>query len=270
MCYTVRMRKIVLLAVLCALLLCPSFTSAEPTPSPNGAQETQQSELITYRSTGERVARIQLRLRELGYFNYKPTGSFQNMSVKAAIAFQQMQVDANGQSIMADGSIGAQSMDILFSHTAKRVDITASIPFGPQLTGTPAVVGSIVSWNEIKELLSEGSTYSFTDFNTGNAFSMILVSVNAHAEMECVTPADTQMFLTCFGGAFNYSKRPVVIHVGDRLIAASMQGEPHGQDTVPANDMEGHVCVYFSDSLSHVGALPDVEHMNQVRKAAGQ
>ncbi len=214
--------------------------------------------------------RIQLRLRELGYFNYKPTGSFQNMSVKAAIAFQQMQVDANGQSIMADGTIGAQSMDILFSHTAKRVDITASIPFGPQLTGTPSLVGAAVSWNEVKELLSEGSAYTFTDFNTGSTFSMSLVSINAHAEMECVTPADTQVFLSSFGGAFNYSKRPVVMHVGERLIAASMQGQPHGQDTVSGNDMDGHVCVYFSESLSHVGALPDVEHMNQVRKAAGQ
>ncbi|MDO5110748.1 MAG: peptidoglycan-binding domain-containing protein [Clostridia bacterium] len=265
------MRKIILWALFCAMLLCPSASLAEPSPTPAvPEQEAQNSELITYRSTGERVVRIQLRLRELGYFNYKPTGSFQNMSVQAAIDFQQMQVDANGQPIMADGSIGAQSMDILFSHTAKRVDIVASIPFGPQLTGTPSIVGSVVSWNEVKGLLSEGSQYTFTDFNTGSTFAMTLVSVDAHAEMECATALDTQTFLTCFGGAFNYSKRPVVMHVGDRLIAASMQGQPHGQDTVPANDMSGNVCVYFSESLSHVGALPDVEHMNQVRKAAGQ
>ncbi len=265
------MRKRVLLSLLCALLLCPAVSFAAPMAAPGTpAQEAQNSGLITYRSTGERVVRIQLRLRELGYFNYKPTGSFQNMSVQAAIDFQQMQVDANGQSIMADGSIGAQSMDILFSHTAKRVDILASIPFGPQLTGAPSVTGVAVSWNEVKELLSEGTPYAFTDFNTGSTFTMTLVSVNAHAEMECATAMDTQTFLTCFGGAFNYSKRPVVMQVGDRLIAASMQGEPHGQDTVPANDMTGHVCVYFSESLSHVGALPDVEHMNQVRKAAGQ
>ena len=79
-----------------------------------------------------------------------------------------------------------------------------------------------------------------------------------------------QAIMEAFGGEFNYSKRPVVIAVGGRLIAASLQGFPHGEDTVAANEMAGHACMFFDGSLSHVGQLPDVEHATQVNKAAGR
>lgn len=262
------MKKLVL--YICILVVIFSAASAYALPEISPTPSAASDELIKNGSTGERVARIQIRLRELGYFNFKPTGNFQNVSVQAAIRFQQMQVDELGQPIIADGTIGAQSMAILFSSTAKRADITASIPFGPQLTGTASVVGTPVTWDEIKPLLVQNKQYSFTDFNTGSVFSMTLTSVGEHAEMECSTAADTAMFLTCFGGAFNYSKRPMVMQLDGRMVAASMQGEPHGDDAVAGNDMDGHVCVYFSGCTSHVGSLPDVEHLTQIRKAAGQ
>ncbi len=192
------------------------------------------------------------------------------MSVQAAIRFQQLQLDDNGQPIIADGSIGAQSMAILFAKTAKRVDIDASIPFGPPLTGAATITGTPATWEEIKPKLAQNKQYLFTDYNTGNSFSMTLTNVGNHAEMECSTAADTVTFLSCFGGEFNYSKRPMVMQLDNQNIAASMQGEPHGDDTISGNDMTGHVCVYFTGSASHVGSLPDVEHMNQIRKAAGQ
>lgn len=244
----------------------PSHALPEDSPSP----VTANDELIKNGSTGDRVARVQIRLRELGYFNFKPTGNFQNVSVKAAIHFQQLQVDDMGQPIIADGTVGAQSLAILFSKSAKRSDIAASIPFGPQLSGTASIVGEPVSWDEIKAQLVENKQYSFTDFNTGSVFSMTLINAGNHAEMECSTTADTATFLTCFGGAFNYSKRPMVMQLEGKMISASMQGEPHGEDSVPGNDMDGHVCVYFTGCTSEVGSLPDVEHLTQIRKASGQ
>ncbi len=256
---------IIWLLLSASLALAEPETEASPAPAASAADT-----LIKYGSTGEQIVRIQIRLRELGYFNFKPTGNFQNMSVQAARRFQQLQLDENGQPIIADGTIGAQSMAILFSKNAKRVDIDASIPFGPQLTGTATVTGTASSWEEVKPKLVENKQYMFTDFNTGSTFNMTLVNAGNHAEMECSTAADTAVFLSCFGDAFNYSKRPMVMHLDNALVAASMQGEPHGQDTVSGNDMQGHVCVYFTGSTSHVGSLPDVEHMNQLRKAAGQ
>ena len=91
-----------------------------------------------------------------------------------------------------------------------------------------------------------------------------------HAEVECYSASDTEIYKEVFGREFNYSKRPVLIHVGGTLIAASLQGEPHGEDIVAHNGMSGHACLYFEGSLSHVGSLPDTEHLKQVYIAAGR
>lgn len=93
---------------------------------------------------------------------------------------------------------------------------------------------------------------------------------NTLHEVECRTAEDTAIYLEAFGGEFNYSKRPVIVTIGANSVAASLQGQPHGEDTVAANDMDGHACLYFSSSTSHVASLPDVEHQAQVYKAAGR
>ena len=50
---------------------------------------------------------------------------------------------------------------------------------------------------------------------------------------------------------------------GGRMMAAA-------PESAAANDMDGHACLYFSSSTSHVASLPDVEHQAQVYKAAGR
>lgn len=265
-----------IIAVVMTVLLAGSAL-ADPTGSPEASPEgtaatpaAGTSDLIAYNSTGETVVRIQLRLRELGYFNYKPTGNFGTMTVEATKRFQQKQTDANGQAIMADGTVGAQSLAILFERAAVRSDIIASIPFGAALSGTPSVTGELVEWSEVKTLLSAGSSYLVTDYNTGTQWRMTFTGGENHAEVECASAEDTAAYKETFGGEFNYSKRPVVVDIGGRLVAASLQGYPHGEDSVSSNDMAGHACLFFSGSLSHVGGFPDVEHQTQVYKAAGR
>lgn len=280
--------KYITIVLLILLFAYTPIAHAEPTPSPSptaspspsaspspaaaasGSSSSGFTGLITFKSTGEVVVRVQLRLRELGYFNFKPTGNFQSMSVESTIKFQQMQVDENGQGIMADGSIGAQTMDILFSRAAKRADIVASIPIGPNLDGTPAVTGELLQWSSVKEMLKEGASYTVTDYNTGTTFTLKYVGGENHAEMECACAEDTAKMLTVFGEKFNYSKRSVVITIDGKNVAASLQGWPHGEDAVAQNDMSGHLCMFFDGSLSHVGMLPDVEHIKLVYKAAGK
>ena len=86
-----KKRFILLLTALFLFVSIPA-AHAEPTPSsspgavaspgsstsPTPGSPTAVDSLISYGSTGEIVVRIQLRLRELGYFNYKPTGNFQH------------------------------------------------------------------------------------------------------------------------------------------------------------------------------------------------
>ena len=127
-----------------------------------------------------------------------------------------------------------------------------------------------MNWATVKEQLTVGNQYQITDFYSRKAFQVVYTGGEMHAEVECASPMDTAVYKELFGGEFNYSKRPVLIQLSGTLIAASLQGEPHGEDTVTANDMAGHACLFFDGSLSHVGSLPDTEHIRQVYIAAGR
>ena len=269
---TLTLLLIVLLVFGMGTFVNPSL--AEPTPSPElsptpAGTSGSSSVVYQYKSVGEAVVRIQIRMRDLGFFMYKPTGSFQSMTVDSAIEFQKKQTDSNGNPIYTDGAIGPQSLAILFSNRANRADITVDIPFGSTQSQL-SVIGELVSWVNIKSQLVVGSVYTIVDCYTGTEFNMIFTGGENHAEMECVTAEGSGIYKELFGGEFNYSKRPVCIKLGSRLIAASLQGEPHGTDTVSNNACEGHSCLYFEGSSSHVGSLPDVEHASQVCKAAGK
>lgn len=283
------MKRVVFICI-CLLLLLPSPATAArqepvavapepartptPTCSPASPEATPFAGLIglnaAENATSEDVVRVQIRLRDLDYFNFKPTGVFQSMTADAAKKFQQKHTMDDGSPMISDGTIGAQSMDILFRHNVSRADIAASIPFGKPLEGDPAVTGELVGWDEVRGLLSAGSTYTITDYNTGVSFTMAFVGGDGHAEMECTDAYNSGVYKETFGGEYNYSKRAVVVTINGRHIAASLSGWPHGTDQYAANEMSGHTCLFFDGSLSHVGNLPDAEHMELVYTAAGR
>lgn len=226
--------------------------------------------LVQNQSFGENVLRVQLRLRELGYFHFKPTGSFRAMTMTAVKAYQSTQVKSDGSAMIADGTVGAETMDLLFRPDAARNVITQSIPFGSTVKSVETASGKLTPWSEIKAQLQAGATYSITDYYSGQTFQVQFIGGAEHAEVECATSQDTDTYKALFGGAFNYSKRPVLVSVGGVSVAASLQGQPHGEDTVANNGMSGHACLFFDGSRSHVGSLPDAEHARQIAIAAGR
>lgn len=245
----------------------PVYTPAPPRPTPFvgliGLNATQNA-------SSEDIVRTQIRLRDLDYFNFKPTGRFQSMTANAAKKFQQKHTMDDGSPMIADGTIGTQSMDILFRHTVARADIAADIPIGQGLSGDPAITGELVPWSEVQAMLVVGTEYAITDYNTGTTFSMCYTGGENHAEMECKDAFNAGIYKEVFGSEYNFSKRPVVISINGQNIAASLSGWPHGEDTYAANEMPGHTCLFFDGSLSHVGSLPDAEHLELVYKAAGR
>lgn len=223
-------------------------------------------ELIKTGSQGEIVNRIQIRLIDLGYLNFKPTGSFGGMTRVSTISFQ----DING--IMADGSIGEESLNALFSNTAKRAPILpeVKIPIGPTAKDPFTKTGKLADWVSIVDpLLKSGDTFIITDLNTDKTFKMVRSGGKNHAEMEPATATDATAFLTAFGGTPNWSKRPVLVLINAEQYAASLSGMPHGKDTIVGDDVKGTCCLYFENSKSEVKDLVDEEHRVTVLKAAG-
>lgn len=244
---------------LCVILLTAAFVPA------SAANEGVYSN----GATGETVVRIQLRLAELGYLFYKPTGAYRSMTVEAVKAFQQRCCDV-GLSVAVDGVMGYETMRKLFSNDAPRAKIPDSvhIAIGPT-SEKLSVKGETVEWNAVKPLLTIGESYEVTDCNTGKVFELTFSGGENHAEMELTSQDWLEEFMKICGGEFNCYKRPVVVKIGDKNIAASIQCYPHGSESLTENGMTGHICVFFSGSLSHVGNLHDVEHEANI-KAAGQ
>jgi len=285
------MKKLIL-AVLCGFLIFGTSFASASSPTPEGAASatpaptsnptftpapsggTPFAGLISIQSmqgaTDEDVVRVQIRLRDLHYFSFKPTGKYQSMTADAAKAFQLKHTMDDGSPMISDGTIGAQTMSVLFRHDVTRADIAASIPIGTSQVKEGAVTGEALPWPEVKALLNPGSSYQVMDYNTGATFMVTFPGGENHAEVECGSAADSAVALQVFGGEYNFSKRAVTVSIDGRQIAASLQGYPHGSDTLPSNDMTGHMCLFFQNSLSHVGSLPDTEHQELVYKASGR
>lgn len=222
-------------------------------------------------STGPTVVRIQLRLRELGYLNFKPTGSYKSMTVNAVKDFQ-VNYRNSGYEMQVDGRIGNQSMELLFKPDAMRASLSGvSIPAGPKHgSSNMEKTGSLTPWDTVKTMLIIGKSYQITDCYTGSVFELVYTGGNNHAEMEAASEDKLAGFKEICGSEYNYLKRPIVIDIDGHPIAASIQCWPHGDEQITNNGMNGHVCVFFDGSLSDVGQLPDIEHTENVYKAAGQ
>ena len=148
-----------------------------------------------------------------------------------------------------------------------------------------------LSWNEVDKYIFPRSTNAeVEDISTGKRFNIIRTMGDNHADCETVAEEDTRIMREVFGG-FNWSKRPVILHIGGRRYAASMAGMPHagvddapafavtgglsggygyGQnlDTIKNNDMDGVFDVHFINSKRHmdgaITATEDVEHQKNI------
>ncbi len=253
------------IAAALALVMTASFI-----PLRKIARASGTGTIYSLDSTGEMVVRIQTRLRELGYLNYKPTGAYRSMTVDAVKAFQ-LRCNETGDSLDVDGRMGEQSMKTLFSTNAPRAKIPDEVhmPRGP-IADTLKETGDAVEWSVVSNELVKGSAYKVIDCNTGKEFSLIFAGGENHAEMELASADELESFNSICGSDYNFLKRPVIVMVGSKRIAGSLQCFPHGTDTIDENGMEGHVCVFFEGSLSHVGSLPDIEHNSNIYSASGR
>lgn len=268
-----------------SLVTVPAYATLSPSASPTVLAspasnpeeisspqivETNSNRIIALNDSGEDVLRIQQRLIELEYFAFKCTGSFGGMTRQALINFQSL----NG--IMADGTAGEETQDLLFSKAADNLPIrnpipaAVKMPIGSSTTAgdVPPVLGEQADWFEvIDKAMALGESFTVTDLTDQKTFSVIRTGGINHARIETASATDTQTFLSVFGGEYNWSKRPVIVDIGNIQYAASLQGMPAGDDQISSNGMGGSCALYFWGSLSDISGLPDVEHRYSVSKA---
>jgi|AGTN01.2.fsa_nt_gi Putative peptidoglycan-binding domain-containing protein len=257
----------------------PSPTATE-TPGTSESTETTESTetgtvsseptftLLALQSMGEDVMRLQIRLRQLGYFNYRATGLYFGMTEKAVKQYQEQ----NGLS--ADGQCGEITYNDLFTIDAIRRPLASTVV--PQVgeqsmkLATP-VFGELSSWDEVNAIFTQGMTVTVTDFRTGDSFQLTRTGGTNHADVESTDADNYNKFKDCFGGADNWGeKRSVLVEIGGVQYAASLFSHPSGKDTIAENGMAGHSELYFNGSTSDILGFTDRYHQEKVLIAAGE
>jgi len=237
--------------------------------APEGVEPTEAVDdagtpLLSVGSRGDEVIMLQLRLRDLGYFNYKITDYFGSLTKSAVMAFQKE------NDLTQDGIVGGETAEVLFGNDAVRKPVkTISLPTRQE--GVTVPVGRMADWfKEVLPNFSRGEQVMVIDVYTGISYKMQRVGGSLHADVEPVTKEDCANVLKSYGGTWSWDRRPVVVYLEGEWLAGSINGMPHGYETVPNNNMDGQICIHFYNSRTHIRNLADANHQRCVRIAAGK
>ena len=100
-----------------------SSATATPTPTPTPKPEYDvPARTLRQNDTGDDVAALQKRLKELGYYTSLIDGSFGDGTTQAVVAFQKQ------HGLTADGVAGSRTYNILFSSKAEQADKVEEAP----------------------------------------------------------------------------------------------------------------------------------------------
>lgn len=146
-------------------------------------------------------------------------------------------------------------------------------------------------WTQANKVFALGSTAKVIDVRTGKSFNIKRTYGANHADSETLTKKDTAIMKEIWGGSFNWSRRPVIVEIDGRRLAASMAGMPHAGldnkptnalvngrsegygrgvnlDAVKNNNMNGHFDVHFLNSRTHGTNRVDPAHQKAIKEAA--
>lgn len=243
---------------------------------------------------GNAVLTLQKDLKKLGYFSAEPTGCFGEVTTAAVKKLQKK----NG--ISADGIAGQTTLDLIkklvaskstsAGTTVKTVSKT-EVKTQAAVTKSDTQTNYMLPWfDTVNNIFKIGSTATVYDIDSGLSFKIKRTYGHNHADCEALTAKDTATMKKIFGG-WSWTRRAIIVTVGDKKIAASMAGMPHagldasaankvvssrsggygrGQnlDAVKGNNMNGHFDIHFYGSKTHDTNRVDSAHQKMVKKAA--
>ncbi|MFZ5923999.1 MAG: peptidoglycan-binding protein [Bacillota bacterium] len=291
--YTRRLAGRLALVALIVLagLACTSAVSAHRLSSP-----------LKIGMKGENVRALQEMLKALGFAAGDCDGVFGQDTLRAVKAFQKL------RGLGVDGIVGAATWERLeaevrSTHTkvyvvrsgdtlseiarkfgvsvqdlarANGISNASSIKIGQELRVPSArsapsrgerPLVEVLSWEEARRVFK--TTARVIDVRTGLSFQVKRRGGHFHADCEPITVEDTATMKQVFGGQWSWERRPIIVEIGGRRVAASMNGMPHGGQWVRNNGFPGHFCIHFAGSRLHGSGSVDLEHQACVREAAG-
>lgn len=203
-------------------------------------------------SKGQDVVRLQTRLMDLGYSTYKPTGSYQNLTISCVKAYQA------AAGLAQTGSMTVEEQLALYDSSAPIAPFSAAVPLTYTAQSSYFVTrGTEMRWEQVKGTLALGTAITLTNCATGESCQVLYLGGEGHAEVDAAAAA--KVLTGWLGSTNSFYKVAVTAEIEGVAVAASLQW-----DGVSSG------CLYFSGSTSHVNGLVDAEHSELVKKAAGK
>ena len=214
--------------------------------------------ILQFGDQGEEVKVIQRRLKALGYFTGNIGGNYLSLTEAAVKAFQLqtgLQVDG-----VCDEATRAAMMKSTAPHKPAEQDAEKSED------GKHPV--SMDWWkSDIQKIFAKGVTATITDVDTRLQWQEQRRGGTNHADVQPLTAADTAKLKKAYGGKWSWKRRAIIVTIGGKHYAASMNGMPHGGSSIKNNNFDGHHCIHFTNSRTHCSNKVCPNHQAAIKKA---
>lgn len=232
-----------------------------PTNTPGGITPTYSN--LKLGSTGQAVTNLVTELKKQGYYTGDVTSNYTSAVRAAVMSFQR------AKGLTVDGIAGQKTQEALYG-TGGNGGNTGDMTIYP---------AEKIDWFKggIQELWAKGASYQVYDVYTGITWTARRWSGGFHADVEPLTAADTAKLCQIYGVEKAedidknnlWQRRPCLVTIGTRTFACSLFGMPHNPkgDTIPDNDMDGQVCLHFTNSRTHSGNSVDSYHQQAIEYA---
>lgn len=127
----------------------------------------------------------------------------------------------------------------------------------------------LLAWEEVDEIIPNKSKFTIIDVETGLMFRVQRRAGSRHADVQPLSSEETAIMKKIYNGKWSWNRKAIIVLAGDKMIAASMAGMPHGAGVLK-NDFRGHFCVHFYGSTTHRSNRVDPAHQLMVLKASGK
>lgn len=124
----------------------------------------------------------------------------------------------------------------------------------------------LLSWDLINRIWPRGSSAWIMDLEQRTQIRVVRNGGYWHADIEPATAEDTEILRKWYG-RWSWARRPVILRFDRVQCAASINGMPHGADTLK-NGFPGHFCLHLLGSRVHHNGTIDAEHQRMVMRAA--